>query len=198
MGPVASAAHHGMVMRMPGIPIACPMTPKEWTEAWDWFMAHDDPLYVSEHRRGFGIDYEMEPMLHAQPHITLVGISAGRLNAMEAARALAAEGIKCDMIHLLWLKPFSITDIMTQSLAKSGLGLVIDSDYEIGGPSRSIAYDLMHATSQPVFALGLEDRTGGFAPHLDNPTPPMSKIVEKVKALLSRRQDVAVRSTATK
>ncbi len=185
MGPVASAAHHGMVMRMPGMPVAAPMTPGEWTQAWEWFMSHDDPLYVSEHRRSFAVDYEMEPLLHPRADITLLAISAGRLNALEAVKLLAAEGTTCDLIHLLWLKPFQVTDLMVDSLRKTGLGLVIDSDFEIAGASRSIAYDLMHAASVPVFALGLEDRTAGFAPHLDNPTPSPKKIVERVKALVT-------------
>ena len=185
MGPVASGAHHSMVLRMPGIPIAAPMTPGEWTEAWDWFMSHDDPIYVSEHRRSFPIDYEMEPVLNPGSDITLFGISAGRLNMIEAAKLLAADGITCDLIHLLWLKPFQVTPFMIESLKKTGLGLVIDSDYEIGGASRSVAYDLMHASSVPVHAEGLEDRTAGFSPHLDNPTPPAKKIVERVKNLVA-------------
>lgn len=185
MGPVASAAHHGMVMRMPGMPVVAPMTPGEWTQGWDWFISHDSPLYVSEHRRSLSIDYEMEPLLHPRADITLLGISAGRLNALEAVKRLAAEGITCDLIHLLWLKPFQVTDLMVDSLKKTGLGLVIDSDFEIAGTSRSIAYDLMHEASVPVFALGLEDRTAGFAPHLDNPTPSPKKIADRVKSLLT-------------
>lgn len=185
IGPVASAAHHGMVMRMPGMPVIAPMTPGEWTQAWEWFMSHDDPLYVSEHRRSFAIDYEMEPVLNPRSEITLLAISAGRLNALEAMKLLAQEGIACDLIPLLWLKPFQITDLILESLKKTGLGLVIDSDFEIAGPSRSIAYELMHASSVPVVALGLEDRTGGFAPPLDNPTPPAKKIFDRVKALLT-------------
>ena len=185
IGPVASAAHHGMVMRMPGIPVISPMTPGEWTQAWEWFMAHDDPIYVSEHRRSFAINYEMEPLLQPKAEMTLLAISAGRLNALEAVKLLSREGIACDLIHLLWLKPFQVTEVMLESLKKTGRGLVIDSDFEIAGPSRSIAYDLMHVASVPVFALGLEDRTGGFAPHLDNPTPSAKKIFDRVKTLLT-------------
>jgi len=184
IGPVASGSHHGMVMRMPGMPVCAPMTPKEWTEAWDWFMDHDDPLYVSEHRKSFPIDYEMEPAFNERPKITILAISAARLNALEAVKLLAAEGITCDLMHLNWLKPFRATDSMLQSLAKSKLGLVIDSDFEIAGPARSIAYELMLASSVPVNALGVEDRTAGFAPHLDNGTPTVDRIVQNVKNLI--------------
>lgn len=193
IGPVASASHHGMVMRMPGMPVCAPMTPGEWTEAWGWFMSHDDPLYVSEHRRSFSIDYEMEPILNQRADITIVAISAARLNALEAVKLLQTEGVACDLIHLVWLKPFQVTENMTASLKKAGLGLVIDSDFEIAGPSRSIAYDLMHRSSVPVHALGLEDRTAGFAPHLDNPTPPVEKIVKHVKGLIRENGQPALR-----
>ena len=195
IGPVASACHHGMVMRMPGMPVCAPMTPGEWLQAWEWFTAHDDPLYVSEHRRSFPINQEMEPTLHPQAAVTILAISAARLNAREALTRLASEGIQCDLIHLVWLKPFQVTDMICHSLKKTGVGIVIDSDFEIAGPSRSIAYELMHATSVPVYALGLEDRTAGFAPHLDNPTPPVAKIVEFVKRLHSQEGTSVKRSS---
>ena len=70
MGPVASGAHHSIAMRMPGLPICSPMTPGEWRGAWDHFMSHDDPLYVSEHRRSFSITQEMLSELTDDPVIT--------------------------------------------------------------------------------------------------------------------------------
>lgn len=190
IGPVASACHHSMVMRMPGMPVAAPMTPGEWLSVWEWFISHDDPLYVSEHRRSFPIDYEMEPLIHRRADITLLAISAARLNALEAVKLLQAEGILCNLLHLLWLKPFSAAPILLESLRATGLGLVIDSDFEIAGASRSIAYELMHGAGVPVHALGLEDRTAGFAPRHDNPTPPAAKIVQRVKELLNVRANL--------
>lgn len=190
IGPVATACHHAMVMHMPGMPVAAPMTPGEWRSAWEWFMSHDDPLYVSEHRRSFAIDYEMEPWVQPRADVTLLAISAGRLNALEAVKLLHAEGITANLLHVLWLKPFSVTPLMREALRASGLGVVIDSDFEIAGASRSLAYELMHETGVPVHALGLEDRTAGFAPQCDNPTPPADKIVRRVKGLLGPGRSV--------
>jgi pyruvate dehydrogenase E1 component beta subunit len=188
IGPVASASQHGMVMRMPGMPVCAPMTPGEWLEAWDWFMAHDDPIYVSEHRRSFPLADEMAPHRHPRADVTVLAISAARLNALEAVRQLAGAGIACDLFHLLWLKPLRLDDAVRESLARTGLGLVIDSDFEIAGPSRSIAHELMLETSVPVHALGLADRTAGFAPHLDNGTPPVDVIAERIRELVERRR----------
>jgi pyruvate/2-oxoglutarate/acetoin dehydrogenase E1 component len=184
IGPVTTASQHGLIMRMPGMPVCAPMSPGEWGEAWDWFMCHDDPIYVSEHRKSFKIDYEFEDVLEPVADITLFPISAARLNVIEAARMLSRDGIKCNIIHVFWLKPFTVTSVMVQSLSETKLGLVIDSDFEIGGPSRSLAYELMHESKIPVFALGLEDRTAGVAEHLDNGTPTADKIYRTVKSIL--------------
>lgn len=186
MGPVASGSQHGLVMRMPGIPVIAPMTPGEWLEAWEWFMSHAEPLYVSEHRRSFPINYEMDHVLNPHADVTILAISVARLNALEAIKRLGQAGITCDLIHLTWLKPFQVTEVMLDSLKKTGLGLVIDSDFEISGPSRSIAYELMLAARVPVYALGLEDRTAGFAPHLDNPTPTVDRICRRVQDLVRK------------
>lgn len=187
IGPVASGGHHGMVMRMPGMPVCAPMTPGEWREIWSWFMSHDDPLYVSEHRKSFPINYEMDNILNPKADITIIAISAARINACEAIDWLSQDGIVCDLIHLIWLKPFQITETMINSITKTGLALVIDSDFEISSSSRSIAYELMHETSLPVYSLGLEDRTAGFAPHLDNGTPTIEKIYRHIKFLVKKK-----------
>ena len=184
IGPVASAAHHSMVMRMPGMPVVAPMTPGEWMNAWNWWRAHDDPVYFSEHRRSFTIDYEMADDLRPGAHVTLIGISASRLNAMEAQRFLAEQGIVCDMTHCVWLKPFFAEATLLTSLAKTKLGLVIDSDFETAAAGRSIAYELMHQTGARVHALGLEERSAGFSPESDNPSPTPQRIITKVRSLL--------------
>jgi pyruvate dehydrogenase E1 component beta subunit len=191
IGPVASAAHHSMVMRMPGMPVVAPMTPGEWMEAWNWWRSHDDPLYISEHRRSFVIDRELPDDLRSGARITLIGISASRLNAMEAQRVLSAQGIACDMIHCVWLKPFAASATMLASLSKTQLGLVIDSDFETAAAGRSIAYELMHQTGAPVHALGLEERSAGFSPASDNPSPTPERIVAKVRALLGLPVNIA-------
>lgn len=184
IGPVASGSHHGMVMRMPGLPVCAPMTPGEWLECWNAFMSHDEPLYVSEHRRSFPIDYEMAPVIQEGASITLLAVSATRLNAIEAVKQLRKEGILCNLFHLVWLKPLQISEEIIRALKNTRLGLVLDSDFEISGPSRSIAYEWMLAASVPVHALGLEDRTAGFAPRFDNGTPTVERIIQKIRALV--------------
>ncbi len=188
IGHTASSNIHSIFMHSPGMPIAAPMTPKEYHSVWDYFMAHDDPVYVSEHRRSFPLSDEMADAVSDKAKVTVIGISAARLNMLDAAAMLEKDGIVCDLFHLLWLKPLGVTEEMIRSLQRTGVGLVIDSDYEIAGAARSIAYELMHRTGVPVFALGLEDRVCGVAPHLENITPSPQKIAMMVKHYVEHKQ----------
>lgn len=184
IGPVASGSHHGIYTRMPGIPVVAPMTPKEYESVWEYFMSHDDPLYVSEHRRSFPVDYEMDDMIFENAHITLFPISSTRLNAIEAAKILEKENIRCNIVHVLWLKPFAVTSNMERALAASKYGgVVLDGDYE-NGIAKSIAFDIIQKTRATVYVLGLEDRTAGFAPRLDNLAPTPSRICDFVRKLV--------------
>ena len=184
IGPVAGSSHHGMITRMPGISVCAPMTPQEYKDAWSYFMAQDGPLYVSEHRRSFAIDHEMQDVIHKHADLTIFAISATRLNAVEALKRLEKENITCNLIHLFWLRPFNINDSMIDGLNSSSCGgLVLDTDFE-NGYSKCVAYELMQATDKKVRVLGLEEKVAGFAPHLDNLPPSPEKIVKTVKQIV--------------
>ena len=187
IGHTASSCNHSIFMHSPGLPVAAPITPKEYQSVWDHFITHDDPIYVSEHRRSFTLTEEMEDIVQDDADVTVIAISAGRLNVMEAEKNLREKGTKCNIFNLLWLKPFKPSPNMLESLKKTKLGLIIDSDFEITGASRSIAYELMHATGVPVHALGLEDRVCGVAPSLENITPISEKIVDTIQGYLRHK-----------
>ena len=183
-GPVAGQCHHGLVMRMPGIKVIAPMSPLEWMEGWTWFLNHDSPLYVSEHRKSFPIDYENRNTCHAEVDLKEMGVSIfaisyARHKALEAILKIKGHGYTCDLFHLTWLKPFTVTKEMVQSLKKSRHGLVIDCDFDL--TAKSIAHDLMLASGVPVHAMGLEDRTAGFGDH-DNMVS-AEQIVAKIKEI---------------
>jgi len=185
IGPVASGSHHSIYTRMPGVAVAAPMTPGEYRQVWNWFTAHDIPVYASEHRKSFLIDYEMENIIHKHAEITLFAISSTRLNAIEAVKALENDGIKCNLIHMLWLKPFEVAEEMLDALAGSHSGgLVLDGDFE-NGIAKCLAHDLMRKSgSSNIHVLCLEERAAGFAPHLDNLPPTTEKICKKVKEIV--------------
>jgi len=188
VGHTASSAVHSIFMHQSGMPVVSPMTPNEYTEIWNHFKENDDPMYVSEHRLSFTIDYEMEDQLYDDADITVLGISAGRMNSIKAIEILKEKGVKCNFINILWLKPFKFSDKLLSALKSSKLGLVVDSDYEICGASKNIAFDLMHMSGVNVHALGLEDRPCGVAKEKENITPSPEKIAAKVLELLNKEK----------
>jgi pyruvate/2-oxoglutarate/acetoin dehydrogenase E1 component len=196
IGHTASSSLHSLFMHPPGLAVAAPMTPGEYRTVWDYFLAHDDPIYVSEHRRGFALTDEMPDRVSESAQLTVIAVSAARLNALEAIRILEDEDISVDLFHQVWLKPLTLSPDALASLSRTGIGLVIDTDFEICGAGRSIAYELMHQTGVPVHAIGLEDRVCGAAPATENITPSAQRIAEGIRALVRRPPQPRLASSA--
>lgn len=186
LGPVHSGILHSIFMHFPGFRVCSPMTPKEYEEIWEDFMCHDDPMIVSEHRASYLNTQEMPDAPIKNADITLYAISSSRFEVGKAAEILKKDGIKCNIVHIVWLKPFTITNRLTDPLRESKKGLVIDTSHEIAGASRSIAYELTQATGCNVKALGLYDRTKCLCPPLQNKAPDANRIYEAVITMFKK------------
>jgi len=186
IGPVASNSNHSMIIHHPGMPVIAPMTPLEWTNGWNYFLRHDDPIYCSEHRKSFTIDYEMSNIIHENPVVTIIGISNGRIEAIEATKQLNHKNIKTNLFHQVWLKPFKPSNDLLLSIKSSRITIIVDSGFQTCGISESIAYNLIHMTnSNSIYAFAIADKTAGFSTETDNLTPSSLQIfnfaIERLK-----------------
>lgn len=186
-GLVHSGKLHSIFMHFPGFRVCSPMTPKEYEEAWDVFMKNDEPMVVSEHRCSFSNTEEMPDILRDDADVTIYAISSARFNVMKAVELLEDNGIKCNVIHILWLKPFNLTERLQEPLSKSKVGIVVDSGFQTAGASEAIAYKLMFDSGIPVKALGLYDRSVGVSLETENLTPDADRIAQTVSHLLQRK-----------
>jgi len=184
VGPVAGSSHHSLAQRMPGIKVLAPMTPGEYQFAYNSFMADDDPYYISEHRKSYDNTEELDDIIQdTEVDFTLFPISITRLEMKKVVELAEQEGIKVNIFHQLWIKPFNIINEWTKSLNNSRFGgLVTDDDY-VEGAASSIANELSLASGKRVWTLGLEPRTAGFHPSVDNLPPSAEKIVEYLKQI---------------
>ena len=183
VGPVAGSSHHSMAQRMPGIKVIAPMTPGEYQHAYDSFMLDDDPYYISEHRKSYDNTEESENIIYPVADFTIFPISITRLEMKKLVQLAEQEGIKLNIIHQLWIKPFIVENSWKIALDNSKYGgLVTDDDY-VEGTASSIANELSLATGKRVYTLGLEPRTAGFHPSVDNLPPTAEKILEKLKQI---------------
>lgn len=180
VGPVASASHHGIYNRMPGIKIAAPITPNEWINVYNDFMNDDIPYYINEHRQTYNIDYEINDIIENNAEVTIFAISINRINAIEAIKILNKENIKINLINIVYVKPFNITKKIIKLLNNSKYGLIIDNDYA-NGVAKNIANELMLASNTKIYSLTLNNRTCGFSPETDNLPPSIENIVNYIK-----------------
>jgi pyruvate dehydrogenase E1 component beta subunit len=184
LGPVHSGVFHTLAMHYPGMLVCAPMTPQEYEEIWAAYMDDTKTMYVSEHRRGYGITDPLPDEVFVDAEITIYGISDARLNVMEAAATLRAEGIIANIIHINWLKPLQKEKLMPPLIATEK-GLVVDSGFEICGAARSIAYELSEATGLFVHALACKDFTKCLSEPNRNATPSSRDICSKVRQIMS-------------
>lgn len=187
LGPVHSGVLHSIFMHFPGFRVCSPMTPKEYEEIWEDFMKNDDPMIVSEHRSSYLNTEELSDIAVNDADITIYAVSTCRFEAVKAVEMLRADGIRCNIVHILWLKPFILTERLLDPLLQSRKGIVIDPGHEISGAAQSIAYELMQATGHPVKAVGLYDRTKCLCPPLQNRAPDARRIYEEIKTMLNQR-----------
>ncbi len=181
VGPVAGSSHHSLAHRMPGIKVISPMTPGEYEYAYSCFMNDDEPYYVSEHRKSYDNTEELENIILPETDFTIFPISITRLEMKKLLELAKQENINLNIIHQLWIKPFTIEDSWKIALDNSKFGgLVTDDDY-VEGTASSIANELSLATGKRVWTLGLEPKTAGFHPTVDNLPPTAEKIIEKLK-----------------
>ena len=184
IGPVCGSSHHSIYHRMPGVKIISPMTPKEYQYAYDTYMSEDDVYYISEHRKSYDNTEELENVIHSKADFTLFPISITRFEAEKARKTLEEQGYKINIIHQLWIKPFVFKESWKNALENSKYGgIVLDDDY-VHGVASFIAYEMMLASGKKVYAMGLENRTAGFHPEVDNLPPSAERIIKKFHTLI--------------
>ena len=95
----------------------------------------------------------------------------------------------CDGSHKgTTFKPFIFKDEWLDALNNSKYGgLVLDDDY-VDGVAKNIACEMMLRSNKKVYSLGLEDRTAGFDPKVDNLPPNPDKIVETVLQIINSKK----------
>ena len=149
-------------------------------------MSDDIPMYVSEYRDTYGVTEEFEDDCDEEADINIFAISVCRLHAIKAKELLAKRGIRANVIHIMWLKPFHAIQY-THIIEKIPYGVVVEPGREICGAAEHIAYELM--TKNPgsnIARIGLEDVAKTTNPNYYNEVPQSDKIVKKVLDVLGR------------
>jgi len=163
------------LMNVPGLRIAVPASPQD---AW-WQLrqaiASDDPIILLEHELLYfskgPVDFNADPppmhraaIRRSGSDLTLISYSRMAVLAMQAAEALAQEGISVEVIDLRSLRPID-WESCVDSVRKTHRLLIVEEDCRFAGSGAEIAAGM---TERCFFDLDAPvQRVAG----LDLPTP---------------------------
>ncbi|GAB91147.1 alpha-ketoacid dehydrogenase subunit beta [Gordonia rhizosphera] len=115
--------------------------------------------------------------------ITLVSVGIGVHRCLEAADALAADGIEATVLDLRTLAPLD-TEAIVEHVGRTGRVVVADEDYSRGGLTGEIAALLLESGTTARYARVAVEQTIPFAPHLEYAAlPNAERIAAAAKSL---------------
>lgn len=94
-----------------------------------------------------------------KPKVTLMATGSLAYQALEAARALAADGIDSIVLHVPTIKPLD-TDAVIAAAKRTGCVITIEEHQIAGGFGSAIAECLSDAYPVPITRLGIQDQFG--------------------------------------
>ena len=180
-------AHHSQSLEawfthVPGLRVVAPATPADARDLLRAAVADDDPVVYLEHRALYWLRAEVaEAAPTAPPYggaeirrpgtdVTLVAWSRMVHTALEAAEALAGEGIEAEVVDLRTLRPLDLPTVLG-SVSRTGRCVVVHEAVIEGGFGGELAARISEAAwdelDGPVLRVG-----AAFVP------PPFSRPLE--------------------
>ena len=201
-GPHHSGTYHPVWAHVPGLIVAMPSTPADAKGLMKTALRAGDPVVMLETKALFATKGEVPTEEYLVPfgvaRIARAGtdltiVSAGQLlhRSLEAAEALADEGISCEIVDLRTILPLDV-DTVAASVRKTHRLLVVDEGYamcgvgaELGQAINELAFDDLDA---PVGRLHTDAMAHPFAPSLES-----AMLVDEGKIVRAAREVIAGR-----
>ncbi|GAB1386901.1 alpha-ketoacid dehydrogenase subunit beta [Melaminivora sp.] len=201
----ASAAQHSQSLEawfahVPGLVVVAPATAQDNYSLLQAALASGDPVVYMEHKELWGMTGEVDssasvalgpcrvafddsPSGH---DLTLVSWSRQVHICVEAARSLAAQGVRVQVLDLRTLWPWDREAVLASSQA-SGRLLVVHEAVQAAGFGAEIAATVAEHTRARVARLGAPRIPVGYAPTLEAQSRiSADQVVQAAQALLAR------------
>jgi acetoin:2,6-dichlorophenolindophenol oxidoreductase subunit beta len=179
-----AAAQHSQMLtplftHIPGLKVVCPSTPYDTKGLLVQSIRDNDPVIFLEHKNLYGFEGEVPEALYAIPFgeanvvregksATIVSYGLMVHRALDAASALAKEGVECEVIDLRTLSPIDM-DTVLESVEKTGHLVCVDE----ANPRCSIAADVSAQVAQQAFGALKGPIEMVTAPHTPVPFSPL-------------------------
>jgi transketolase len=159
------------IMRaMPNMIVLSPCDAYELRACLRWMAAHEGPCYMQMIRMkqpqifddSYAFSTERAVRLREGGDVTLVSTGYMTPFALQAAEALAGEGVGVDLLHVPSVKPFDV-DTLVASARKTGRVVTVENQSIIGGLGGAVCETLSEHCPVPVKRLGIPDQFGEIA-----------------------------------
>jgi len=205
--PGSSAAQHSQspeawFMNIPGLKLVVPATPADAKGLLHTAIRGEDPVIFFEPKmlyaaRGpvpedpdFKVPFGQAAVVREGKDVTLIGVGIHVQKALQAADALAQEGISAEVIDPRTLVPLDKATLI-QSAAKTGHVVIAHEAHRRAGPAAEIAAMLAEEAVEyldgPVMRVGAKNVPLPYSPILENYVlPDVKDIVAAAKSFWNK------------
>jgi pyruvate/2-oxoglutarate/acetoin dehydrogenase E1 component len=199
-GAIHSQTPIGWFHNVAGLKIVAPSTPADAKALLKAAIRDDNPVLFLEHKRLYGVKEDVAGgddvavigearVVREGADVTLVSVMKGVLDCLEAAAALAADGIDAEVIDLRTLRPLDANTVL-QSLSKTSRLCVVEEGPATGGWAAGVvAVCVEHGLHDvdDIWRLSTPDHPIPYSPPLEDAfLPGPEAIAASVRSRLSR------------
>jgi pyruvate dehydrogenase E1 component beta subunit len=186
---------------VPGLTVVAPATVDDARGMLAPALASPDPVVIFEHALLYNFDGELTEawrtadlrsakVLREGGDVTLIAYGGTVWKALEAATALAAEGVAAEVIDLRVLRPLDDTTVMA-SVRRTHRAVIVDEGWRSGSLAAEVMARIMEQAlydlDAPVARVCSEEVPIPYAKHMEEAAlPQVPRIVAAARQVLGR------------
>jgi len=190
----------GWYAHIPGIKVLAPATLEDARYMLKAALADPNPVLIFEHMVLYNMEGELDPTIEAVDiasakvrrrgqDITLVTYGGSLFKALEAAAALAQDGIEAEVIDLRSLRPLDMPTVL-DSVAKTRRVVIVDEGWKSGSISAEIAMRIVEGAffelDAPIRRVCSAEVPMPYAAHLEQAALPQPATIAAAARSLAR------------
>ena len=200
VGSQHSQALESYYAHVPGLKVVMPSTAYDAKGLLKTSIRDDNPIVFIEGETLYNTTWEVpEGDDHLIPigkadikregqHITLIAWSKMVWTCLDAAKALAEEGIECEVVDPRSLRPLDV-DTLAESVRKTGRCVIVEIGWPVAGFGAEVAYQMqrlcMDSLDAPIERVCSDDVPMPYAKNLEDEVQPQVKdVVAAVRRVL--------------
>jgi pyruvate/2-oxoglutarate/acetoin dehydrogenase E1 component len=204
LGAQHSHSLEGWYAHIPGIKVLAPATIDDARGMLAPALDDPDPVLIFEHAGLYNMEGELSnngavdiataKVMRSGNDLTLISYGASLFKALEAATALAEDGIETDVIDLRTLRPLDDATII-ESIGRTHRAVIVDEGWRSGGISAEIATRIMekafYELDAPIERICSAEVPMPYAKQMEEAALPQTdEIIATIRRMVNRNGNV--------